>query len=174
VTTVGDNCLFMASSHVAHDCYVEDNVVMANNATLGGHVHVRHHVMIGGLAAIQQFIRIGEYSMIAGISGVADDVIPYSTVIGNRAKLSGLNIIGLKRNNFSKEEIVALRKTYRMLFFELSGEMSQRLKEFEVDLLYFSPVKSIYDFISKDFSRTFCIPRAKVGFVDDKLLQNIG
>ncbi len=98
MTKIGDNCLFMVASHVAHDCIVGDNVIMANNATLAGHVEVGDCAILGGLSAVRQFVRIGSYAMIGGMSGVEHDVIPYGTVMGERAKLSGLNIVGMKRN----------------------------------------------------------------------------
>ena len=95
VTRVGNDCLFMASAHVAHDCILGDNVIMANNATLAGHVTVGEFAFLGGLSAVHQFVRIGKHAMIGGMSGVEGDVIPFGTVIGNRAHLNGLNIVGL-------------------------------------------------------------------------------
>lgn len=115
-TIIGDNCLFMISSHVAHDCIVGNNVIMANNATLAGHVTVGDFAIIGGLSAIRQFVRIGEHAMIGGMSGVEDDVIPYGMVYGQRPGLMGLNLVGLKRRDFSREEITNLRKAYEMIF----------------------------------------------------------
>ena len=97
ITKVGNNCLFMMSSHVAHDCSVGDNVILVNNATLGGHVKIGDFAIIGGLAAVHQFVRIGRHAMIGGCSGVENDVIPYGSVVGNRAHLSGLILVGLKR-----------------------------------------------------------------------------
>ena len=116
LTRVGDNCLFMASAHVAHDCIVGDNVIMANNATLAGHVVVGEYAFLGGLSAVHQFVRIGKHAMVGGMSGVEADIIPFGMVIGNRAYLSGLNIVGLKRRGFSRDEIHALRNAYRLLF----------------------------------------------------------
>ena len=159
LTKIGNHCLLMASSHIAHDCLVEDHVVMANNATLGGHVMVGNHAVLGGLCAIQQFTRIGEYAMISGTSGVAHDVVPYSIVIGNRARLSGLNVVGLKRNDFSKEEIQVLRNVFSLLFEELNGTMVQRIMVLDKTLLDYASVRSVYEFIAKDPSRSFCFPR---------------
>lgn len=126
ITQVGDDGLFMASSHVAHDCIVGNNVIMANNATLAGHVTVGDYAIIGGLAAVHQFVRIGAYSIIGGLSGVAYDVIPFGMVKGIRAGLQGLNMVGLKRHNFSREDIDVLQKVYKDLFEE-KGILADRV-----------------------------------------------
>ena len=105
ITTVGNNCLLMIGTHIAHDCIINDNVIFANHSTLAGHVIVEKNVVVGALSAIHQFSRVGEGSMIGGMSGVTADVIPFTTVMGNRAKLSGLNLVGLKRSNYEKKEI---------------------------------------------------------------------
>jgi UDP-N-acetylglucosamine acyltransferase len=116
VTTVGNDGLFMVGCHVAHDCRVADRVVMANNATLAGHVIVGSRAIIGGLAAVHQFVRIGESAMIGGGSIVIKDVIPYALVSGDRATLSGLNLVGMKRADFSTGEIKALRHAFKSIF----------------------------------------------------------
>lgn len=126
-TRVGDECLFMMASHVAHDCIVGNRVIMANNATLGGHVHVGDHAIIGGLAAVHQFIRIGAHAIIGGMSGVESDVIPYGRVKGERASLAGLNLIGLERRGFAKDKIRVLQSAYKDLFQE-EGTLDQRLE----------------------------------------------
>src|SRR5690606_17001708 len=113
VTEVGNNCLLMISSHVAHDCIIGDHVILANNATLAGHVVVGDFVVIGGLSAVHQFVRIGKHAMIGGMSGVENDIIPYATVTGERAFLAGLNLVGLKRRGFEKEQINSLRSFYK-------------------------------------------------------------
>jgi UDP-N-acetylglucosamine acyltransferase len=115
-TRVGSNGLFMMGCHVGHDCQIGDNVVMANNATLAGHVEIGAFAVLGGLSAVHQFVRIGMHAIVGGMSGVDKDVIPYGSVIGNRAKLGGLNIVGLKRRGFERETIHALRGAYRMIF----------------------------------------------------------
>ena len=102
-TVTGDSCLFMVGSHIAHDCIVGNNVVMANNATLAGHVVIEDNVIIGGLAAVHQFVRIGRYSIIGGVSAVVNDVIPYASVAGDRAKLLGVNTRGLRRTWFQQQ-----------------------------------------------------------------------
>lgn len=116
LTKIGSNGLYMVSVHVAHDCHIGDNVIMANNATLGGHVHVGDHVLIGGLAAVHQWIRIGDHAVIGGMSGVEADVIPYGRVKGERAFLAGLNLIGLERRGFDKEQVRNLQKAFNVLF----------------------------------------------------------
>lgn len=128
MTRIGDNCLFMIGAHVAHDCIIGDNVIMANNATLAGHVVVGDFAIIGGLSAVHQFVRIGRHAMIGGMSGVENDIIPYGSVMGDRARLSGLNIVGLKRRGFSKDDIHNLRTAYRMLFAE-EGTLSERVDD---------------------------------------------
>ena len=111
ITKIGKNCLLMVGTHIAHDCIVGDNIIFANHSTLAGHVIIENNVVVGALSAIHQFSRIGEGAMIGGMSGVTADVVPFSTVMGNRAKLIGLNLVGLKRNNFDKNEITELRKS---------------------------------------------------------------
>lgn len=125
-TVVGDNCLLMVATHVAHDCVLGNHVIMANNATLGGHVTVGDHVLIGGLAAVHQFIRIGSYAVIGGMSGVESDVIPFGRVKGERASLAGLNLIGLERGGFDKGTIKTLHKALKDLFAQ-TGTMEERL-----------------------------------------------
>ena len=106
----------MIGTHIAHDCLVNENVIFANHSTLAGHVQVEKNVVVGALSAIHQFTRIGEGSMIGGMSGITADVPPFCTAMGNRAKLNGLNIIGLRRNKVSKKEISELRKVYNFIF----------------------------------------------------------
>ena len=116
ITKIGNQNLFMASTHVAHDCQIGNHVIMANCATLGGHVTVEDHAFIGGLSAVHQFVRIGAHAIIGGMSGVEHDVIPYGHVKGERAHLSGLNLVGLKRRGFSSTTIQELRNAYQEIF----------------------------------------------------------
>ncbi len=116
VTTVGDNNFIMAYAHIAHDCIVGNNIIMANGATLAGHVEIADFVIFGGLCAVHQFCRIGQYAFISGLTGVPNDVPPFVIAAGNRAKLYGLNVVGLERRGFSKEEISKLKKAYKLLF----------------------------------------------------------
>jgi UDP-N-acetylglucosamine acyltransferase len=131
-TRIGDNCLFMVATHVAHDCIIGNNVIMANNATLGGHVVVGEHAVIGGLAAVHQFVRIGAHAVIGGMSGVESDVIPFGRVKGERAFLAGLNLTGLERRGFSKDEIKALQRAFNQMFGD-EGTFEQRLETVEND-----------------------------------------
>ena len=116
LTKIGNNCLFMVSSHIAHDCLVEDNVILANNVPLGGHAHIEENVIIGGNSAVQQFTRVGKSSMIGGMCGVVRDIIPYAMVHGNRSILQGLNLIGLRRKNIPNKEILVLTEAYKEIF----------------------------------------------------------
>ena len=115
-TTIGDGCLLMAYTHVAHDCRIGNHVIMSNAATLAGHIQIGEHATIGGLVAIHQFVRIGAFSFIGGKSAVPKDVPPYVIASGDRVKLHGLNKVGLKRHGFSAETMAALKKTYRIIF----------------------------------------------------------
>lgn len=159
LTRVGSHGLFMVATHIAHDCQVGDHVVMANNATLGGHVQVGDYAILGGLAAVHQFVRIGPHAMIGGMSGVESDVIPYGSVMGDRARLSGLNTIGLKRRGFSRKDIHDLRTAYRLLFAQ-EGTMAERLED--VANLYgkSQPVIDLLEFIRGDSARAICQPKA--------------
>ncbi len=116
VTKIGNGNVFMAYCHVAHDCVIHDSVIMANGASLGGHVVLEDHAILGGLVGVHQFVRIGRYAMVGGLSGVSLDIPPYTSAAGFRTKLYGLNIVGLKRHNFSSESIQRLKKAYRILF----------------------------------------------------------
>ena len=127
VTTVGSDCMLMAVVHVAHDCTLGNNVIVANNAVMGGHVSIGDHAVIGGAAAIHQFVRIGRAAMIGGVSGVEGDVIPFGSVIGNRARLAALNVIGLRRRGFDKAAIQRLHVAFRALFNK-EGVFAQRLE----------------------------------------------
>lgn len=158
LTSVGDNCLFMIGSHVAHDCLIGDNVILANNVALGGHVEIRDHAIIGGNSAIHQFVRIGEHAMIGGMSGIENDVIPFGSAFGERSHLAGLNIVGLKRRGFSKAEIHQLRAAYQELFTG-GGTLSDRVTQVAGDYQDSSGVQKIVDFIRDESSRSLCTPK---------------
>ena len=158
VTRIGSNCLLMIGVHIAHDCIVGDHVILANNATLAGHVEVGDHAVIGGLSAVHQFVRIGQGAMIGGMSGVESDVIPYGTVMGERASLAGLNLVGMKRRNFAREEIHALRGFFKKLFEEQSGGFSERVDGLE-KLFSGQLVSEVANFIKSKSSRSFCQPK---------------
>lgn len=158
ITKVGNNCLLMVGTHIAHDCQVGDNVIFANNATLAGHVEVNNNAIIGGLSAIHQFVRIGEGSMIGGMSGIISDVIPYGSVMGNRANLVGLNLIGLKRCKTSKNEIQFLRKFYKNVFMSNVDNFRSRLDNVSKELLKFRTINEIVKFVNASSTRSFCMP----------------
>jgi UDP-N-acetylglucosamine acyltransferase len=126
-TVVGDDCLFMVGSHVAHDCHVGNRVILANNATLAGHVTVEDFAILGGLSAVHQFVRIGAHAMIGGMSGVESDVIPFGLVKGERASLHGLNLVGMERRGFAKEDVQAARKAFQVVFAD-KGTLSERIE----------------------------------------------
>ena len=159
VTRVGDDGLFMVGAHVAHDCTIGDHVIMANNATIGGHVTIGEYAILGGLSAVHQFVRIGPHAMVGGMSGVEHDVIPYGSVMGDRAYLSGLNIIGLKRRGFGREDIHALRTAYR-LFFAEEGTMVERLDDVAELFPDNEAVMDIVSFIQGNSSRSVCQPKS--------------
>lgn len=127
-TTVGDNGMFMVNSHVAHDCVVGNNVIMTNNSVIGGHVRLGDGVIIGGNAAVHQFCRIGRKAMIGGVSGVDRDVIPFGIVTGERGKLRGLNVIGMKRSGIDEATIKSVTRAYMFIFKGKEGTFEERLK----------------------------------------------
>ena len=159
-TKVGNNCLLMVGSHVAHDCNLGNNVIMANNATLAGHVKIDEFAIIGGLSAVHQFVRIGKHAMIGGMSGVENDVIPFGSVMGNRAYLSGLNIIGLKRRGFNRKQIHDLRTAFRLIF-SIEGTALERLKDATKIYKKNKVVMEIVRFIKNKSSRAICQPKQK-------------
>jgi len=157
LTEIGNNCLFMVGSHVAHDCMIGDHVVLVNNATLGGHVTLDEWVIIGGLSAVHQFARVGRHAMVGGMTGVEYDVIPYGSVTGNRARLQGLNIVGLKRRGFDRDQIHELRNAYRLLFAP-EGTMAERLDDVAKLFSENELIMEIVRFIRADSSRAICQP----------------
>jgi UDP-N-acetylglucosamine acyltransferase len=158
VTRVGDNGLFMAGVHVAHDCQLGNHVIMANNATLAGHVVVGDHAFFGGLSAVHQFVRIGAHAMIGGMAGVEADVIPFGLVKGDRAFLAGLNLVGLERRGFAREEVNALRAAFKTIFGP-GDTMAERIRaagEAHAD----SPlVADLIAFLAERSSRPVTLPR---------------
>ncbi|MEI8393128.1 MAG: acyl-ACP--UDP-N-acetylglucosamine O-acyltransferase [Rhodospirillaceae bacterium] len=161
-TRVGSDGLFMVGAHVAHDCILGDHVILANNATLAGHVTVGDYAILGGLSAVHQFVRIGHHAMIGGMSGVENDVIPYGLVMGERARLSGLNLVGLERRGYSREDIQALRAAYRMLFGP-EGTLAERVDETARSFQHNPAVSDIVGFIRTKTSRAVCQPRSGNG-----------
>jgi len=158
-TKVGDNCLFMISSHIAHDCNVGNNVIIANNVPLGGHARIGDGVIIGGNSAVQQFTRIGKMAMIGGMTGVLNDVIPYGLSIGNRNFLQGLNFIGLRRKNISNKEILSLSDAYKEIF--KTNKLTDNLSNLNGSFKDNSLVNDVIEFINEDKKRPICTPFSK-------------
>ena len=153
-TIIGNNCLFMISSHVAHDCRVGNNVIIANNVPLGGHVIIEDSVVIGGNSAVQQFTRIGRLAMIGGMTGVLKDVIPFGLSVGNRNYLQGLNLIGLRRKNYENKKIMELDKAYKEIFS--SKNLHENLNKINNEFKGNELVKEVLNFIAKDKKRPIC------------------
>ena len=155
-TVIGNNCLFMIASHIAHDCQVGNNVIIANNVPLGGHVIIEDNVVIGGNSAIQQFTRIGKMAMIGGMTGVLHDVIPYGLSTGNRNSLQGLNLIGLRRAKFENKDILGLSEAYKVIFS--TKNMIENINKLNTSYQDNQLVKNVIDFITKDKKRSICTP----------------
>jgi UDP-N-acetylglucosamine acyltransferase len=158
-TVVGNNCFMLAYAHVAHDCMIGNNVVLTNNVMLGGHCHIGDYVILGGGVGVHQFVRIGPHAFIGAMSGINDDVIPYGTARGIPAYLSGLNIIGLRRRGFSREQIHDLRRAYRLLFAN-EGTLKERVEDVAEEFARHPIVHEILDFIRQGGERAICTPPA--------------
>ena len=156
-TVIGNNCLFMISSHVAHDCKIGNNVIIANNVPLGGHVTIEDSVVIGGNSAVQQFTRIGRLAMIGGMTGVLKDVIPFGLSIGNRNFLQGLNLIGLRRHKYENQKIMGLDKAYKQIF--ASKNLHENLNKINGENKDNELVGEVIKFIEKDKKRPICSPQ---------------
>ncbi|MDH4984552.1 acyl-ACP--UDP-N-acetylglucosamine O-acyltransferase [Aminobacter anthyllidis] len=165
-TTVGDNGLFLAYAHIAHDCIVGDNVTMANVATLGGHVEVGNNVTLGGLCAVHQMTRIGHHAFAGGGAIVDGDVIPYGMVMGNRARLRGLNVIGMRRSGLPRAEIFALRKAYKMIF-DPTRSVAESILLVESEFAGSPIVRDVLDFIQARGKRHFTVPPLRNAVAED-------
>jgi len=159
LTKIGNNCLFMVSSHIAHDCMVGNNVILANNVPLGGHAEIQDNVIIGGNSAVQQFTRVGKCAMIGGMCGVVRDVIPYGIAHGNRSILHGLNLIGLRRKNIQNKEIMILYDAYKEIF--KTENLTQNLNNLSTNLKKNELVLEVVNFLEKDKKRPICTPFSK-------------
>lgn len=157
-TIVGDHCMFLAYSHVAHDCVIGDHVTFANNVMIGGHVTIGDHVIVGGGGAIHQFCTIGNNAFIGGLTGVAHDVIPYGLVMGSRAYLSGLNLVGLKRSGMDRATITALRCAYRDLFADNGASVRANAERLVGDYPDIEPVRQIARFVLDGAKRNLTTP----------------
>jgi len=158
-TVIGNECLFMISSHVAHDCKIGNNVVIANNVPLGGHVTIEDSVVIGGNSAVQQFTRIGRLAMIGGMTGVLKDVIPFGLSYGNRNFLRGINLIGLKRKKYENKQIMELDAAFKKIFS--SKNLHENLSKINGEYKENDLVNEVINFISKDKKRPICTPLDK-------------
>ena len=156
-TKIGNNCLFMISSHIAHDCIVGNDVIIANNVPLGGHVTIEDSVVIGGNSAVQQFTRIGRLAMIGGMTGVLKDVAPFGLSIGNRNYLQGLNLIGLRRKKYDNKKIMGLDKAYKEIF--KSKNLYENLSKINGEYKDNELVSEVIRFIEKDKKRPICSPK---------------
>ena len=155
ITKIDDNCLFMVGSHVAHDCQISSNVILANNATLAGHVTINNNAIIGGLSAVHQFVHIGKYAMVGGMSGVESNIIPYGLYFGIRDNLRGLNIIGLKRKNIDTKTINKINKIFKKIFCE-SNSLEKNIKNLNQEEKSILEVMEIVDFINLNLKRGIC------------------
>ncbi len=158
-TVVGNGCAFLANSHVGHDCVVGNNVIFSNGVMIAGHVTVGDYAILGGGAAVIQFARVGAHSFLGGMSGLENDLIPYGMALGNRAHLSGLNIVGLQRRGFSREDIHSLRRAYRALFAD-EGTLQERVEDVEKEFADNPIVKEILAFVRVGGKRALCVPHA--------------
>lgn len=163
ITTIGHHNLFMASSHVAHDCHVGSHIVMANNATLAGHVIIQDRVIIGGLSAVRQFVRIGENAMISGMTGIINDVIPFGLVFGNRGVLEGLNIVGMKRRQLSREKIIEMNDLYKKIF-HTEGTIEEKVEKL-LQKNHSSTALLILNFLRGKAPHGYCLPKRNSALV---------
>ncbi|BCJ90776.1 acyl-[acyl-carrier-protein]--UDP-N-acetylglucosam ine O-acyltransferase [Terrihabitans soli] len=161
-TVVGSRCAFLAGSHVGHDCHVGDNVILSNNVMLAGHVSVGDFVIMGGGSAIAQFHRIGAHAFVGGLTGVRGDLIPYGLATGDWARLEGLNLVGLKRRNFDRDQVNALRRAYRLLFAD-EGTLSERVNDVAEEFAGVPIVQEVVDFLRSAGDRAICTPRETAG-----------
>ncbi|MAM93492.1 acyl-ACP--UDP-N-acetylglucosamine O-acyltransferase [Parvibaculum sp.] len=158
VTRVGNHCAFLAASHVGHDSIIGDHVVFSNNVMLAGHCKIDDYVIFGGGAALHQFGRVGKHAFIGGMSAVENDVIPYGLVVGNRAYLMGLNLVGLKRRGFSREQMLSMREAYNLIFSS-EGTLRERVAMAAEKFADKQEVMEIVDFIRAEADRAICMPR---------------
>lgn len=159
VTKVGDHCTFLPVSHIGHDAHVGNHVVFSNGAMIAGHTHVDDYAILGAGAGLHQFCRVGQHAIIGGMSAVDADVIPYGAVVGNRAQLAGLNVVGLKRRGYSREKIQVLRDAYRDIFGS-EGTLRERVAQVGRDYKDNAEVMEIVTFIQAEADRALCLPRS--------------
>lgn len=158
VTTIGNNCALLANAHVGHDCHVGNNVILVNNVMLAGHVTIGDFAICAGGSAVIQFTRVGPHAFVGGLTGLENDLIPYGLAMGNRAHLAGLNMVGLRRREFTREAIQDLRRAYRLLFAE-EGTLKERVEDVALQFKGHAQVEEIIAFIRKGGERAICQPR---------------
>jgi UDP-N-acetylglucosamine acyltransferase len=163
VTTVGARGYFMANAHVGHDCHVGDDVTFANSVALGGHSIIEDGVIFGGLAAVQQFCRVGKGAMVGGLTGVNRDVIPYAMAFGDHVELAGLNLIGLKRRGLSRDAINAMRGAFRAIFYGTGGDIQSRARQALERWPDVPQVAEIVAFVLADAKQPLCTARRRGG-----------
>ncbi|GAB6163170.1 acyl-ACP--UDP-N-acetylglucosamine O-acyltransferase [Desulfothermus naphthae] len=159
VTKIGSRCLIMAYAHVAHDCILEDEVIMANAASLAGHVIIEKGAVLGGLSAIHQFVRIGKYAYIGGLTGVAQDVPPFTLIAGERGSMHGLNLVGLRRRGFSKEDISKLKRAYKILWRE-GLKKDEAIEKIQVEFGNHDMIMELVNFVKN--SKRGIVPPKKI------------
>ena len=155
ITRIENNCLFMVGCHIAHDCQISSNVIMSNNATLAGHVKIYENVIIGGLCGIHQFVSLGKYSMIGGMSGVGLDIIPYGLYTGIRGKLRGLNLIGLKRKGVEKKTIKKIQENFNKIF-DNTNPILTNIENLNEEAKSIVEIEEIIEFIKIHIERGIC------------------
>ena len=159
VTKIGNNNLIMIGAHIAHDCILGDEIVIANNAAIAGHAEIGDNVILGGNCGVHQFTRIGKMAMVGGMTGVSRDIIPYGLSTGNRNILNGINIIGLRRKNIPNKDIISLTEAYKQIF--KSENLTENLKNLENEFQENKLVDEVVEFINKDKKRPICTPELK-------------
>ena len=159
LTKIGNNCLLMISSHIAHDCFVGNGVILANNVPLGGHAHIGDGAIIGGNSAVQQFTRVGKFAMVGGMCGVVRDIIPYGIAHGNRSILQGINLIGLRRKNVPNKDILILSEAYKKIFKD--ENLTSNLNNLSNELKKNELVLEVVNFLEQEKKRPICTPYSK-------------
>jgi UDP-N-acetylglucosamine acyltransferase len=159
-TIIGNDCFFLAFSHVAHDCVVGDHVTMTQGAVMGGHCEIGDHAIISGLSALHQFVRIGHHAFVGGMTGMEGDLIPYGMATGNRARLRGLNIVGMRRSGMPRDEIYALRSAYRKLF-DPARTVAENAERIGDEYAGSAAVADVLAFVAERANRHFCVPEIK-------------
>ena len=161
-TVVGSACAFLAGSHVAHDCQIGDGVILSNNVMLAGHCRVGDHAIMGGGAAAHQFVRIGAHAFVGGLTGLTEDLIPFGVAVGDRARLAGVNVVGMKRRGFTVDDVMGVRRAYKALFFG-KGTLQTRIEAAAREFAGVAAVETILAFLKEGGDRGVTIPQRDEG-----------